>query len=539
MPTASWHSIEVNECPSCGSPDILYVNSLSNRIESVWNPRFGETNNMARCLDCNVRHLTRLSRLGEQATPEILEEIIHLQENPPPEYAYDNPTCVICERFTLDTPSYRAVSVIMNSSSDQLVIVHDNNYCRSVCDGCHNAYAGGRGRYYSRLTPTILTNIEGNYHCQTCVSTDLAERNLDLVDDFDTCENCNSYELRDNLQWFNDETYCQTCYDDHVFRCEDCSVWRWDDADHECENRRQESYLIHEYGYKPRPEFFGTNPRTRLYFGLEIEVENSNTDKTLHDQASLVVEKLGARVYLKEDGSLNDGFEIVTHPHSLDAWQNDFQWSVFRSFREAGLRAWDTDTCGLHVHVSRNAFGKVYDNPTTRAESILSRQHHEVKFMKLFYDNERQICRIAGRSGSSYANFRDKGHLVEKVKWYDGIPHMETRGGRGAAINTQNENTIEVRVFKGSIQPHRLLSAIELVHAGVEYTRDLNILGSKNMVEVGGKMRSTALSWLAFSGYISSNVETYPHLTAMMIKLFETDSVLFESYDNPTDQERF
>jgi hypothetical protein len=59
-------------------------------------------------------------------------------------------------------------------------------------------------------------------------------------------------------------------------------------------------------------------------------------------------------------------------------------------------------------------------------------------------------------------------------------------------------------------------------------------------VEVGGKMRSTALSWLAFSGYISSNVETYPHLTAMMIKLFDSDSMLVESYDNPTDNdERF
>jgi hypothetical protein len=545
MPTASWGLVEVNECPSCSAPNVLYVNSLSNRMEAVWNYRNGETfNQMARCLECNLRHIVRLARSSNDPTPEILENITHLQENPPPPYAYDNPTCVMCERFILNTtdshPNFRPVSAIMNNTTNERVIVHDYNYCRSVCEGCGNTYAGGHGRYYENHTTVRLTNIEGNLRCQTCVSTDLTERNLDLHDDFGTCNNCNTYEQHDNLHWFNDETYCENCYDSNVYRCDDCNYLCWEGNEHECESRRERSYLIHEYGYKPRPEFFGANPRTRLYFGLEIEVENTNTDKTLHDQASLVVEKLGARVYLKEDGSLNDGFEIVTHPHSLDAWQNDFQWGVFRSFRESGLRAWDTDTCGLHIHVSRNAFGKPYDYPTTRAESILSRQQHEVKFMKLFYDNERQICRIAGRSGSSYANFRDKGHLIDKVKWYDGMPNMESRGGRGAAINTQNENTLEVRVFKGSIQPHRLLSAIELVHAGVEYTRDLKILGSKNMVEVGGKMRSTALSWLAFSGYISSNVETYPHLTAMMIKLFDSDSAnRVEAYDNPTDDERF
>ena len=545
MPTASWGLVEVNECLSCNGVGVLYVNSLSNIMEPVWNYTGGSTiNQMARCLSCNNYSLTRLTRSNE-TTHRTVEEISYLRDNPPPEYAYDNPTCFMCEEIILDypdtRPNHRGVSAIMNDTTNERVVVHNRVGCRSICEGCDNTYAGGIGRYYPNRNIIQLIHIEGSYRCQTCVSTDLAERNLDLHDDFGTCNNCNSHERQDDIHWFSDETYCENCYDSNVYRCDDCNNLCWEGNDHDCESRRETSYLIHEYGYKPRPEFFGANPRTRLYFGLEIEVENTNTDKTLHDQASLVVEKLGARVYLKEDGSLNDGFEIVTHPHSLDAWQNDFEWGVFRSFREAGLRAWDTSTCGLHIHVSRNAFGKPYDYPTTRAESILSRQQHEVKFMKLFYDNERQICRIAGRSGSSYANFRDKGNLIDKVKWYDGMPNMESRGGRGAAINTQNENTLEVRVFKGSIQPHRLLSAIELVHAGVEYTRDLKILGSKNMVEVGGKMRSTALSWLAFSGYISSNVETYPHLTAMMIKLFDSDSAnRVESYDNPTDdEERF
>jgi hypothetical protein len=127
--------------------------------------------------------------------------------------------------------------------------------------------------------------------------------------------------------------------------------------------------------------------------------------------------------------------------------------------------------------------------------------------MKLIYDNQRQVERIAGRSSIHYANFADKGNLVQKVKYGN------QSNGRMSAVNTENSETIEVRVFKGSLRKERVLSAIEFVHASVEYTRNIKVT-SKNL----------ALSWINFTGYVGINAELYPNLVTIMSESFASDS---------------
>jgi hypothetical protein len=100
----------------------------------------------------------------------------------------------------------------------------------------------------------------------------------------------------------------------------------------------------------------------------------------------------------------------------------------------------------------------------------------------------------------------DKGKLVRKVK------NGTQENGRYSAINTDNDNTLEVRVFKGSLRPERVLSALEFVTASVEYTRDLPINGKNN-----------ALTWLAFTGYVAQHAETYPNLALIMNESFNSD----------------
>jgi hypothetical protein len=139
---------------------------------------------------------------------------------------------------------------------------------------------------------------------------------------------------------------------------------------------------------------------------------------------------------------------------------------------------------------------------------ILKAQAHELRFMKLIYDNQRQVQRLAGRSESSYATFADRGKLIGKVK------HGNQSNGRYSAINTDNEATLEVRIFRGSLKKERVLSALELVTAAVEYTRDLKVAGSNK-----------ALSWLKFVAYVAQNEEQYPNLANVIEKTFSTESI--------------
>ena len=423
--------------------------------------------------------------------------------------------CQACELPELPaTTQWRLTEAKLADRS--IISVHES-CARKLCDKCDDryAYTGNRNWRESHVLSSNLfagvTVIEGENYCDSCEST-FWEENDDS--DYFSCDCCESQTHYDNSGWFDGTRYCENCIENNVYNCNDCGVACWDGGDHYCEDDDDDEALIHNYSYRPSPFFFGEG---KYHFGFELEVESRGSGR--YDGAQIAQNTLGAHAYLKDDGSLSDGFEIVTHPHTLEKYHTDFNWDVLQKLQSQGYRSWNTRTCGLHVHVSRTAFGDGRDawsyNITagTRSQIILKKQSHELRFMKLIYDNQRQVERIAGRSNNNYATFQDKGNLVRKVK--DGYQVS----GRYSAINTENDATIEVRVFKGSLRKERVLSALEFVHAAVEYTRDIKV-----------STKNHALSWLKFTGYVSANAEMYPNLVTIMSESFAGD-------DNPNESD--
>ena len=55
----------------------------------------------------------------------------------------------------------------------------------------------------------------------------------------------------------------------------------------------------------------------------------------------------------KHDGSLENGFEIVTAPATLSVHKD--RWAKFCEKNYAdSLSSWNTATCGMHVHVGQS-----------------------------------------------------------------------------------------------------------------------------------------------------------------------------------------
>ena len=401
--------------------------------------------------------------------------------------------------------------------AERTIIVHRD--CSTLssrhvsCETCTTVYATARNTNWNTDVDsenfTFVVQVEGKWRCSKCAH-ELYQENGG-AHNYNSCNSCENMFHRDNNRYYNSGVYCITCYENYYYECEDCGASAWDGDGHRCEydDDDEDSNTIHSYSYRPSPYFFGTG---QYHLGFELEVESRRNSR--YEGAELAQNELGGHAYMKDDGSLNDGFEIVTHPHTLSAYQTDFNWDFVSKLKTRGFLSWNTETCGLHVHVSRTAFG-IGVNPWGRADRealILNKQAHELRFMKLIYDNQRQVERIAGRSNNSYATFSDKGRLVSKLK--SGYQN----DGRYSAINTQNDDTLEVRVFKGSLRKERVLSALEFVAASVEYTRDLKVT-SKNQ----------ALSWLRFTAYVSDNMETYPNLALIMSESFASDATPFEN----------
>ena len=169
-----------------------------------------------------------------------------------------------------------------------------------------------------------LTLFAGNYFCEHCLNEETI-----------VCADCGARLWNDSNAGSDDHPLCQRCYDSSYTTCERCGrLLLYDDAcylnngDEDypyCESCYQQLRRggIHSYDYKPLPIFYGAGPR---YFGVELEIDgageyDSNADKILaignHDEP---------RVYCKHDGSLDEGFEIVSHPATLDSHMHSFPW---------------------------------------------------------------------------------------------------------------------------------------------------------------------------------------------------------------------
>ncbi len=297
-----------------------------------------------------------------------------------------------------------------------------------------------------------------------------------------TCDRCDATVPEDEtVETVRGSTICAPCRQDWYWQCQVCDGWNHNDDgcgngccdpdDCDCDDCRGADDLadfgglVHDYSYRPRPIFYGTGP---LFLGPEIEIETP--DYREHDCAKIACSYLGSLGYLKLDSSIGNGFEIVTHPMSYEWAMANFPWQMLTRLRDAGCEA--TDNTGIHVHVSRAGFA----SPC-----------HVYRWMKFIYRNERQVKVVARRSCEEWAAFTD--HDRRAVKDYA----KGAKGWRYRAINPNNDDTFELRIFASSLDPGEVQAALGFAAASVEYTRHLTI----DKITNGGWAWSAFVDWLA------------------------------------------
>jgi len=306
-----------------------------------------------------------------------------------------------------------------------------------------------------------------------------------------TCDRCHDTVPEDDTaHTVRGSTICDTCRCDWYWQCQSCDGWNPDGRDCgngccaddcDCEECRDSDLadfggLVHDYYYKPRPVFHGAGP---LFLGPEIEIETP--PRRGPECAEIAQSYLGGLGYLKLDSSIGNGFEIVTHPMSHEWAIANFPWQMLTHLHLTGCEA--THSTGMHVHVSRAGFSSTC---------------HTYRWMKFIYRNEQQVKTLARRSCDEWAAFTDSDRKA--VKDYA----KGARGGfRYRAINTNNPDTYELRVFASSLDPHEVQAALGFAAASVEYTRDLTV---DKILNGGG------WAWPAFVAWLHQQ-PAYAHLT--------------------------
>ena len=293
------------------------------------------------------------------------------------------------------------------------------------------------------------------------------------TEDLGYCDRC-EYEFEragqiNHLHGDSGNQYCDDCYETELEEARESEY-------------QNESTGIYSYSYKPNTVFYNSDgtfsDRHRpidgvyeLMMGIELETELVEGDY-IHAGAQYINSVSDGLIYLKEDCSISHGFEIVSHPMTLNYLQNHakrYEQSL-DFLRKNGYRAWKTSTCGLHIHVSKKSFVDA---------------KHEMKFLYFIFRNKKALVKFVGRQ-SSYSRFdldsflgngpgRDdfnKPTVMEVVKGVrkngDYVPGAYERN---LAVNRSNEYTHELRIFRPSLRFTTVLAYTEFVHCLFSYAQ--------------------------------------------------------------------
>lgn len=349
------------------------------------------------------------------------------------------------------------------------------------------------------------------------ISCALAAYNAQTDDEIALCEDCGEPAFLVYMATTNRGTACQHCVDDHyvepedddgLYHIEDVYYWDSDDCYHlerEPEDEEDEedsrSSLIHDYGenvlrYCARDRDVKSSSYGDFLMGVELEVEAEDRPEA----AERFDAQLEGYAIMKYDGSLSDseGIEIVTAPRGLA--------EHIKRFKEfdagAGVRAWDAGSCGMHVHIDSRAFtaltlGKFIEfvNAPYNDEfiqRIAGRHAHWDHQCQAYCQREGDLTLgnpkaiLTGKSGSRYRMVNTTNLRIDESL------RLQVEHGSGSGINT-----VELRIFRATLNKKRLLAQIEFAHAAVMFCR---VASMQHMSE------ADFLAWL------KPMAGVYPHL---------------------------
>lgn len=341
---------------------------------------------------------------------------------------------------------------------------------------------------------------DGKYYCEDCESEDFFE-----------CDYCGSIEpVADRLAVYDERGremhYCSYCAGEHAFRCADCGdlcdengsayvdgVGRvcgyclengdyyycaecgntycgedWDDDEGMCVHCAGTSEHIKGYHNAPSTRYFGKIPKQwrDLWRGIGIELEidrNEHVNGRVEDElCEEIIDALGVacpagcgseheRVFFERDGSLENGFEIITQPHTVDEFFSLDWGRVLDACKRHGYKSHDIGTCGLHVHLSRAMFGATQAKQGVAIGKL-------IRFFDSYYPEMLKIARRTEEQANRWAGR----YYTKNRKEATDYGTKKLRTGRYFAVNNTNYATVEIRIMRGTLNLASFLACIDV-----------------------------------------------------------------------------
>lgn len=307
----------------------------------------------------------------------------------------------------------------------------------------------------------------GNFYvCEECVD----------AGDYFYCEDCDEYYdyTYNTYETYNGDSVCENCRYDHYVECSDCNelyhendIIYCEDCDaYYCNGCWEEHYhedqLLYDYhDFNDWREHHLENETPDFYIGHELEIDEGSDMEEAVDTISQI------DGICMHDGSLScRGIEFISHPFSYNymlSMEQDYR-NTFDHLIHLGYKSHNTNTCGLHFHVTRPTDSKIIDR------IILFMETYKEEIITLSRRHSDELNRW-----SRFLSDKKQGTNPKVIKSLDYIVNNKVTSDRYMALNLTNSRTIEFRFFKGTLNYDTFMADFEFIYNLVHFASDLSI----------------------------------------------------------------
>jgi hypothetical protein len=306
------------------------------------------------------------------------------------------------------------------------------------------------------------------------------------------CDACN---VKDLSQLYDDQEKTSISFRGNSVLCDECAR-KVTDAGIDLTSYHAKKFVVGGYNSNPMKLNFAKydSENTPLYMGVEVEVDTSTRNMDDEDDEEYMDDEChydsyehsefsnyalhiigGGKdvIFSKTDGSLNNGFEIVSHPMTLARHTRTMQWQKGMDLlTKSGYKSHNTSTCGLHIHINRDFFG------SKSVQSI-----NGAKIAYLMEKNVRDFVNFSRRRQGELDRWARFGNMVDRLS-----PQVSPRTksmlssafrsnyssrNKYVALNTIHASTFEFRIFKGTLNYATFLATMQLVDNLARIVKDI------------------------------------------------------------------
>jgi hypothetical protein len=185
------------------------------------------------------------------------------------------------------------------------------------------------------------------------------------------------------------------------------------------------------------------------YMGIEWETnQTTSVGDDNYDVLRKILKLIGTKYVAKADASIGNGFELVSVPMSYEEHLEFMTEYKVKKMFEAGLKKRDIERCGMHIHISRDAF-----TPEAAARFVAIVTNSK---------NRKMLEVIGGRQGGSYYSGYADIRYGETLR-------RQVRTEHESACCIGNKPTYEIRVFKSPTSRKELVGNLQFMQSFWEY----------------------------------------------------------------------